>query len=120
MSFNLQVLSLLGLIFTILLSCAPRSSHGCFFFVFLLFPISIESSEPFLFFYLFYFLAGPLGRQDLSSPRRDRTRVPCIGRQILNHWTIREIRASFVIFFYFYSFLLSFIFLEIVGFIPTL
>ena len=28
---------------------------------------------------------------DLSSPTRDRTRVPCIGRWILNHWTTREI-----------------------------
>ena len=29
--------------------------------------------------------------QDLSSPTRDRTCVPRIGRQILNHWTPREI-----------------------------
>ena len=28
---------------------------------------------------------------DLSSPTRDRTHVPCIGRQILNHWTTREV-----------------------------
>ena len=28
---------------------------------------------------------------DLSSPTRDRTRIPCIGRQILNHWTTREV-----------------------------
>ena len=28
---------------------------------------------------------------DLSSLTRDRTRVPCIGRRILNHWTTREI-----------------------------
>ena len=27
---------------------------------------------------------------DLSSPTRDRTRVPCIGRRILYHWTTRE------------------------------
>ena len=26
-----------------------------------------------------------------SSWTRNRTRVPCIGRQILNHWTIREV-----------------------------
>ena len=26
-----------------------------------------------------------------SSQTRDQTRVPCIGRQILNHWTIREV-----------------------------
>ena len=26
-----------------------------------------------------------------SSWTRDRTHVPCIGRQILNHWTTREV-----------------------------
>ena len=25
-----------------------------------------------------------------SSPARDPTHVPCIGRQVLNHWTTRE------------------------------
>ena len=28
---------------------------------------------------------------DLSSPNRDGTHVPCTGRQILNHWTTREV-----------------------------
>ena len=28
---------------------------------------------------------------DLSSPARHRTHVPCIGRQILNHWCSREV-----------------------------
>ena len=27
---------------------------------------------------------------------RDQTHVPCIGRQILNHWTTREILYSFL------------------------
>ena len=27
---------------------------------------------------------------DLSSPTRDQTCVPCIGRWILNHWTTRK------------------------------
>ena len=27
----------------------------------------------------------------LSSQTRDQTHVPCIGRQILNHWTAREV-----------------------------
>ena len=26
-----------------------------------------------------------------SSQTRDQTQVPCIGRQILNHWTTREV-----------------------------
>ena len=28
---------------------------------------------------------------DLSSPTRNQTQVPCIGRWILNHWTTREV-----------------------------
>ena len=31
------------------------------------------------------------GMWDLSSPTRDQTHVPCIGRWILYHWTTREI-----------------------------
>ena len=32
----------------------------------------------------------PRGMWDLSSPTRDRTRTPCIGRRSLNHWTSRD------------------------------
>ena len=28
---------------------------------------------------------------DLSSPTRDQTHVPCIGRLILNQWATREV-----------------------------
>ena len=31
-----------------------------------------------------------------SSQTRDQIRVPCIGRQILNHWTTREVLEIFV------------------------
>ena len=31
---------------------------------------------------------------DLSSPTRDQTHIPCIGGQIINHWTTREAPAS--------------------------
>ena len=31
------------------------------------------------------------GISDLSSLTRDRTHVLCIVRQILNHWTVREV-----------------------------
>ena len=31
---------------------------------------------------------------DLNSLTRDQTCVPCIGRQILNHWTTREVKRS--------------------------
>ena len=33
----------------------------------------------------------PRGMWDLRSPVRDWTSIPCIGRQILNHWTTREV-----------------------------
>ena len=36
----------------------------------------------------------PRSMWDLSSPTRDRTRDPCIGRQTLNHWTTREFPIS--------------------------
>ena len=32
---------------------------------------------------------------DLSSPTRNRTRIPCIGRWILKHWTTREVPVCF-------------------------
>ena len=31
---------------------------------------------------------------DISSPTRNRTHVPCIGRPIFNHWTTREVPRS--------------------------
>ena len=36
-------------------------------------------------------LSCPVAQWDLSSPARDQTCVPCIGRHILNHWTTREV-----------------------------
>ena len=36
-------------------------------------------------------LSCPAALEDLSSPTRDRTRVPCIGRQIIYHWTTSEV-----------------------------
>ena len=39
----------------------------------------------------FFFLAAPHSMWNLSSLTRDRTRAPCIGRRILNHWITREI-----------------------------
>ena len=33
----------------------------------------------------------PCCTRDLNSPTRDRTHLPCIGRQILYHWTTREV-----------------------------
>ena len=36
----------------------------------------------------------PRGMWDLSSPTRHPTRVPCMGRRTLNHWTTREVPPS--------------------------
>ena len=36
----------------------------------------------------------PRGVWDLSTPTRDQTHIPCIGRWILNHWTTREVPIS--------------------------
>ena len=41
---------------------------------------------------------------DLSSPTRDRTRIPCIGRRILYHWTTGEVPV-YVLLLYLLSFL---------------
>ena len=52
---------------------------------------------PLSFFFFFFAVLGlpfrelPHGMWNLGSPTRDGTYVPCIGRQILNHWTIREV-----------------------------
>ena len=45
---------------------------------------------------------------DLSSPTRDQTHTPCIGRQSLNHRTAREVPRNpffYFLFFIFYFFL---------------
>ena len=34
---------------------------------------------------------------DPSSWTRDGTHVPCTGRQILNHWTTREVQGNLVV-----------------------
>ena len=33
---------------------------------------------------------------DLSSPTRDQTPIPCVGRTILNHGTTREVPGAFL------------------------
>ena len=43
-----------------------------------------------LFYVLFFFFFLPRGMLDLSYLTRDRTCIPCIGRQSSNCWTVRE------------------------------
>ena len=40
---------------------------------------------------------------DLSAPIRDQTRVPCIARQILIHWTTRQVPCLELFWFTFFS-----------------
>ena len=46
------------------------------------------------------FFSWAHGMWDLSPLTRDQTYIPCIGRQILKHWTTREV-LCFLIFFFF-------------------
>jgi len=49
-------------------------------------------ATPFFFFWLLQVLiVAPPGMWDPSSPTRDRTRIPCVGRQFLNHWTTEKV-----------------------------
>ena len=47
------------------------------------------------------FVYLPLSMWNLSSQTRDQTSVPCIGRQILNHWTTRGVPQLLSCFNYF-------------------
>ena len=41
--------------------------------------------------WVFIVTLSSCGTWDLSSLIRDQTHIPSIGRQVLNHWTTREI-----------------------------
>ena len=45
-------------------------------------------------FLLYVLVPWPRGMWDPSSPTRDRTHTPCIGRRSPNHWTAREVPVS--------------------------
>ena len=55
---------------------------------------------------------------NLSSLTRDRTHIPCIAKQILNHWTTREVPSWWIFFFLldtFYLLTLKLVLLVIIG-----
>ena len=52
------------------------------------FKVAIEFVATLLLFHVLSF--WPWGMWDLSSPTRDQTPTPCIGRWSPNHWTTRE------------------------------
>ena len=54
-----------------------------------IFKVFIEFVTVLLLFYVLVF--WPRGMWDLSSPNRDWTCTPCIGRRSSNHWTTREV-----------------------------
>ena len=54
-----------------------------------IFRVFIEFVTILLLFHVLVFWLR--GMWDLSSPTRDRTCTPCIGRRSLNHWTAREV-----------------------------
>ena len=60
-----------------------------FFLMWTIFKVFIELVTILLLFYVLVF--WPRGMWDLTSPTRDRTLTPCIGRLSLNHWTAREV-----------------------------
>ena len=70
-----------------------RYSVGFFFkFFFLMWTIFKDFIAFVTILLLFYVLVfWPQGMWDPSSPTRDRTRIPCIGRRSLNHWTSKEV-----------------------------
>ena len=60
----------------------------------------------YIYIYIYFFFPQPLGLQgtwayllhgmwDVSSPTRDGTNVPCVGRWILNHWSTRRVPVLF-------------------------
>ena len=57
-------------------------------------PLRHQGSPAFVLCFGFFF--WPQGMWDLSSPIRDRTRTPCIGRRCLNHRTTREVPVLFL------------------------
>ena len=65
------------------------------FMMWTIFKVFIEFVTILLLFYVLVFWPG--GMWDLSSPTRDRTHTPCMGRRSLNHWTTREVpKRSFL------------------------
>ena len=55
----------------------------------------IEAMSFFFFFLVAVGLSFAMGMRNLNSLTRDPTHVPCIRRQILNHWTAREVPRSY-------------------------
>ena len=88
-------------------SHAPRSDHKqhllkewelSFFFYdfFFMQAIFLKSSLNLLQYCTCFMFSvfGPWGKWDVSSPTRDQTHTPCIGRWSLNHWITRQVPGA--------------------------
>ena len=65
-----------------------KQKHHFFFFK------SLLNLLKYCFYVLFSFF-GHEAYEILSSLARNQTRTPCTGRQILNHWTTREVPKDY-------------------------
>ena len=80
----------------LILVFSPHNAKGFLFFFFFKTYFDVDHFKVFLEFVTilflgFFFFFWPWGMWDLSSPARDWTCSPCIGRQSLHHWTAREV-----------------------------
>ena len=83
------------------LQCPFNITPLIFFFFFLRFfwcgPFLTSLLNLLQYCFFFYVLVfWPRGMWDLSSPTRDQTLTPCIGRRSLNHWTAREVPTPLI------------------------
>ena len=59
------------------------------------FKVFIEFATVLLLFYVLVFWWQSMW--NLRSLTRDQTYTPCIGRQSLNHWTIKEVPPKYIL-----------------------
>ena len=73
------------------MGCPSHFTYGNIYISVLLFFLkSLLNLLQYCFYFMFCFLSTG-GIWNLSSSTRDRTHIPCTGRQILNHWTTEEV-----------------------------
>ena len=84
-------------------SIGEKVFYCCYFtrFFFLMWAVFQSSLNllQYCFCFIFFCFFGhrPKCMWNLSSPTRDGTCIPCIGRRSLNHWTTREVPPATVV-----------------------
>ena len=75
-----------------------KPTQNNFFFVYLAASGQLRHMGSLLYYAEFFIavhrLSCSTGMWDLSSLTRDQTHFPCLGRQILNHWTTRRVPSG--------------------------